>query len=173
MCVASTLAFCSPSWSASEDTTSPPKATRTTKVCKDGRVWDKKTKSCVDVKKSELDDNSLFEAARELAYDGQYENSLIVLDAVKDQGSARVLNYRGYSNRKAGRTDVGMAFYEKAIKKDENYILARSYMGQALLLQGKVEEAKVQLVEIRDRGGEGTWAYTALRESLGGSTDGY
>jgi hypothetical protein len=42
-------------------------------------------------------------------------------------------------------------------------------MGQALLEQGDVEGARVQLVEIRDRGGENTWAYRALLESLGGT----
>ncbi|MCY0153818.1 hypothetical protein OEG86_18100 [Hoeflea alexandrii] len=32
--------------------TSPPKPTETTKVCKDGKIWDKKTKSCVNAKES-------------------------------------------------------------------------------------------------------------------------
>ena len=47
------------------------------------------------------------------------------------------------------------------------------YMGQALIEQGDVEGARVQLVEIRDRGGENTWAYRALLESLGGERTGY
>ena len=87
---------------------------------------------------------------------------------MRDQTSARVLNYRGYANRKAGRMDIGMAYYRKAIQTDANYILARSYMGQALVQQGKIEEARVQLIEIRDRGGENTWAYQALLQTLGG-----
>jgi hypothetical protein len=41
-------------------------------------------------------------------------------------------------------------------------------MGQALVEQGQIEEAKAQLIEIRDRGGENTWAYRALLETLGG-----
>ncbi|OBZ93345.1 hypothetical protein ADU59_22505 [Pararhizobium polonicum] len=153
---------------AGEDTTAPPEKTKTSTECKDGKVWDEAKKECVDAKKSSLDDDILFKAARELAYAGQYENSLKVLDAVKDQNSARILNYRGYSNRKAGRMELGMSFYRRALQADENYILARSYMGQALIEQGKVEEAKAQLIEIRDRGGENSWAYRALLESLGG-----
>jgi tetratricopeptide (TPR) repeat protein len=165
---ASFFAFGQAAWAAGEDTTAPPEKTKTSTECKDGKIWDKDKKECVDAKKSGLDDDILFKAARELAYAGQYENSLKVLDAVKDQNSARILNYRGYSNRKAGRMELGMSFYKRALQADENYILARSYMGQALLEQGKVEEAKAQLIEIRDRGGESSWAYRALLESLGG-----
>ena len=61
-----------------------------------------------------------------------------------------------------------MSYYKRALQADENYILARSYMGQALVEQGQIEEAKAQLIEIRDRGGENTWAYRALLETLGG-----
>ncbi|WP_436080634.1 tetratricopeptide repeat protein [Pararhizobium sp. LjRoot235] len=155
-------------WAAGEDTSAPPEKTKTSTECTDGKIWDEEKKECVDAKKSDLDDDILFKAARELAYAGQYENSLKVLDAVKDQSSARVLNYRGYSNRKAGRMALGMSYYKQALQADENYILARSYMGQALVEQGQIEEAKAQLIEIRDRGGEGTWAYRALLETLGG-----
>ncbi|TCN32386.1 tetratricopeptide repeat protein [Sinorhizobium americanum] len=151
-----------------DDNSAPPKKTKTTTQCKDGKVWDAKRNRCVDAKRSDLSDDVLFDAARELAYAGQYENAIKVLGAMNEQQSARVLNYLGYSNRKAGRMELGMQYYKRAIQADENYILARSYMGQALVEQGRVEEARAQLVEIRDRGSEGTWAYQALLESLGG-----
>ena len=61
-----------------------------------------------------------------------------------------------------------MRYYKQALQVDENYILARSYMGQALVEQGNIEEARAQLIEIRDRGGENSWAYRALQETLGG-----
>ena len=63
---------------------------------------------------------------------------------------------------------LGMTYYRKALQADENYILARSYMGQALIQQGDINGAKVQLVEIRDRGGEDTWAYRSLLQALNG-----
>lgn len=151
-----------------EDTTEPPEASETTTECTDGKVFNTAKKQCLAPEESGLADELLFKAAREMAYAGQYENTLKVLDTVKDQESARVLNYRGYAHRKAGRTELGMAYYKRALQADGNYILARSYMGQALVLQGRIEEAKVQLIEIRDRGGENTWAYRALLESLGG-----
>ncbi len=155
-------------WAVGDDTSAPPKKTKTSTQCKDGKVWDAKRNRCVEAKRSDLGDDILFDAARELAYAGQYENAIKVLGAMKEQRSARVLNYLGYANRKAGRMELGMQYYKRALQADENYILARSYMGQALVEQGRVEEARVQLVEIRDRGGEGTWAYRALLQSLGG-----
>ncbi|HXV30936.1 MAG TPA: tetratricopeptide repeat protein [Sinorhizobium sp.] len=151
-----------------EDTSEPPKKTKTTTQCTDGKIWDAKENRCVEAKKSGLSDDILFDAARELAYAGQFENAITVLGAMKEQRSARVLNYLGYANRKAGRTELGMQYYKRALQADENYILARSYMGQALVEQGRIEEARVQLVEIRDRGGENSWAYRALMQSLGG-----
>ena len=113
-------------------------------------------------------DDKLYEAAREFAYAGQHENALRALRAAYNQEDPRILNYMGYNTRKLGDMQLGMTYYKRALQKDENYILARSYMGQALIEQGDIEGARVQLVEIRDRGGENTWAYRALLQSLGG-----
>lgn len=150
------------------DETSPPPKTKTTTTCKRGQVWDQARKKCVAPKKSELNDDQIFDAAREFAYDGQYENAIKVLNLAKNQNDPRILNYLGYANRKAGRMELGMSYYHKALDIDSNYILARSYMGQALVEEGDVQGARVQLIEIRDRGGENTWAYRALLQSLHG-----
>jgi hypothetical protein len=45
-------------------------------------------------------------------------------------------------------------------------LLARSYMGQALVEQGQVDLALAQLSEIRMRGGRGTWAETSLANAV-------
>jgi predicted Zn-dependent protease len=150
------------------DDTAPPPKTQTTTKCTDGKIWDKDKKECVKPKKSSFNDDQLFQAAREFAYAGQYDNAIKVLHLARNQDDPRILNYLGYSNRKAGRMQVGMNYYHQALQKDENYILARSYMGQALLQQGDEQAARVQLVEIRDRGGENTWAYRSLLQSLDG-----
>jgi tetratricopeptide (TPR) repeat protein len=165
------LSFASSLYAAGSesDGTQPPEKTKTTTECKNGQVWDKKEKKCVDAKKSSLDDDTLFNAARELAYDGQYDNAINLLQLAKNQNDPRILNYLGYSNRKAGRMEIGMKYYQRALAVDANYILARSYMGQALLEQGNVMAAREQLIEIRDRGGENTWAFKALEQSLGGT----
>lgn len=150
------------------DETAPPPKSKTTTECKNGEVWDKDKKKCVKPQKSGFNDDQLFQAAREFAYAGQYDNAITVLKLARNQDDPRILNYLGYSNRKAGRMELGMSYYRKALQRDENYILARSYMGQALLEQGDVQGARVQLVEIRDRGGENSWAYRSLLQSLNG-----
>lgn len=146
----------------------PVQSTDTAAECKDGKVFDKDKKECVDPPKSGFNDDQLYKAAREFAYAGQYDHAIHVLELASNQDDPRILNYLGYANRKAGRMDIGMQYYRRAIANDANYILARSYMGQALVEQGDVDGAKVQLVEIRDRGGENTWAYRSLLQSLNG-----
>lgn len=142
------------------------KVDKTVTKCKHGMVYSENRKKCVKANKSSMNDTQLYETARDLAYAGQYENALVVLAAAKNQDDPRILNYKGYANRKAGRVDLAMTYYKKAIAIDGNYLLARSYMGQGLIMQGKVEEARAQLVEIRDRGGKDTYAYQALYDAL-------
>lgn len=164
------LAFAAPAFAAGDesDETKPPPKTETTTKCADGKMWDKTKKECVKPKKSSFNDDDLYKAAREFSYAGQYDNAITVLRLADNQNDPRILNYLGYANRKAGRMDLGMSYYRKALQADENYILARSYMGQALMEQGDVQAARVQLVEIRDRGGEDSWAYRSLLQSLNG-----
>ncbi|MBC7282373.1 hypothetical protein [Hoeflea sp.] len=145
---------------------SPPEPTKTTKVCKDGKIWDEKTKSCADAKESRLDDDTRYAAVRELAYAGKYSEALHVLAAMSDQGESRVLTYYGFTHRKAGRADLGMQYYDAALKADPDNLLARSYMGQGLVAAGDIEAAKLQLAEIEARGGKSSWPETALRKAI-------
>ena len=187
-CAAVSLTAFSAARAADSDTTTPPVATETTTTCTGGKIWSTEKKECIapedmkpakhkkpeEQKKSEREiDDRLYAAAREFAYAGQYGNALRALRAASDQEDPRILNYLGYNTRKLGNMELGMSYYRRALQKDENYILARSYMGQALIEQGDIEGARVQLVEIRDRGGENTWAYRALLQSLGGERTGY
>ncbi|QRM56309.1 tetratricopeptide repeat protein [Sinorhizobium sp. BG8] len=170
---------------ASSGSSSSSGSTETTTVCTNGKIWSKDKKQCVapeaqrtkkgksDKKTERLPDDTLYEAAREFAYAGQYKNALRALRAAENQNDPRILNYYGYTYRKLGNVQLGMKYYHKALKIDPDYILARSYMGQALIDQGDIQGARVQLVEIRDRGGENTWAYRALWQSLDGERGTY
>jgi Flp pilus assembly protein TadD len=168
------FAFSAPAFAAGSDSGNSPgnsdnggkSVDKTMAKCKHGMVYSENKKKCVKANKSSMNDTQLFEIAREMAYAGQYDNALVVLDAAKNQNDPRILNYKGYANRKAGRVDLAMTYYQKAIAIDGNYLLARSYMGQGLIMQGKVEEARAQLIEIRDRGGKDTYAYHALYDAL-------
>lgn len=150
------------SYAAGTDSSEPPTPTETTQKCKDGQIWDNDAKSCVSAQQGMYDDDTLFDAARELAYDDQYEHAIDLLQLANNPDDPRILNYLGFANRKAGRMDVGMGYYKEALKRDPDYILARSYMGQAYLQQNQRIAARDQLLEIEARGGKGTWAHTAL-----------
>ncbi|SFT66723.1 tetratricopeptide repeat protein [Sedimentitalea nanhaiensis] len=151
---------------AASDDNAPPKPTETTTSCKGVEVWDAATQKCVKPKGAALDSDVLYGAARELAYAGRYQDAQSVLAEMPDQGSDRVLTYWGFTHRKLGNLELAQMFYEQAIALNPNNILARSYMAQGHVQEGRVDEAIVQWREIKARGGEGTWAEASLREAI-------
>ena len=151
---------------AGSDDTEPPPATQTSTECINGQVWDEATKSCVDAKSGQLDDDTRFQAVRELAWAGRPEDALIVLSAMTEGQTDRVLTYIGFANRKAGRMAEGLAAYDAALALNPDNLLCRSYLGQAYVELGKIELAQLQLDEIRARGGDGLWAETALESAI-------
>lgn len=144
----------------------PPEPTETTTKCKGAQVWDKDKKACVDAREGRLDNDTLYSAAREIAWAGRPADALRVLNAMTEGDSDRVLTYRGFALRKAGQWEAGRAFYDAALDKNPDNLLARSYLGQGLLERGDFEGAFAQWEEIRARGGTGTWAETALLAAL-------
>jgi tetratricopeptide (TPR) repeat protein len=153
------LAFAAPAFAAGGD------GDATATQCKEGQTYDEASKKCVD-KSGQLNDDTIYNTARQLAYAGKYDDALTMLKRAKNQNDPRILTYYGYTNRKLGNTDVAMDYYNRAISADANNLLARSYMGQGLVQEGKLEEARAQLIEIRDRGGKDSYAYKALYEAL-------
>lgn len=144
----------------------PPKTTKTTTECEKGKIWDEKTKACVDAQDSRLDDDTRFDAVRELAYAGRPDEALDVLAAMTEGETDRVLTYLGFANRLAGNVDRGMDFYERAIAQNPDNLLARSYMGQAFVKAGEMDLAQAQLDEIVARGGTGSWPERSLRRAI-------
>ncbi len=151
---------------AASDNSAPPKPTATTKSCKGVQVWDAATRKCVKPKGAALDDDSLMDAARELAYAGRYRDAQGVLAAMPDQDSDRVLTYWGFTHRKLGHLGLAQVFYERAIARNPDNILARSYMAQGYVQEGRLEDAIAQWREIKARGGEGSWAEVSLRTAI-------
>ncbi len=140
-----------------DDTPSTPK-------CKKGFVYDKKTRKCLQADSS-LDTQTLYENVRELAYAGRYIEAQDVL-ALMPQADDRTLTYLGFTNRKLGRVDVAMEYYQQALATNPANILARSYMAQGFVEQGKIAEAIVELQKIRKHGGTGTWAEASLKTAI-------
>ncbi|MCF6233304.1 MAG: hypothetical protein L3J36_09450 [Rhodobacteraceae bacterium] len=143
-----------------------PTTTKTSKECKGVKVWDKKTKTCVDPQDSSLDQDELLQAVRELAYAGRNDDAQGVLRQLHDQNDDLVLTYWGFTNRKLGNRALANTFYTRAITLNPDNILARSYMAQGFITEGRVEEAIAQWREIKARGGVGTWAEASLRQAI-------
>ena len=120
----------------------------TTQSCKKGEVWNKKTKKCVKVESGLLTDEDLYQQGRALAKEGHYDWAIEVLSVVQDQQDPRVLNYLGYSNRKAGRLEIGITFYRKALAIDPNFNLAREYLGEGYIAAGRIDLAMNELSAI-------------------------
>lgn len=151
---------------AGSDDDDPPAPTQTSTDCKEGQIWDEKTKTCTDAQDSRLDDDTRFRAVRELAWAGQPDRALEVLASMTEGETDRVLTYRAFASRKAGRIEEGLALYDRALAQNPDNILARSYLGQLYVEMAETELASLQLAEIRNRGGAGTWAETALATAI-------
>ncbi len=121
---------------------------------------------CIKLKADVLPDTELYQNARMLADDGEYEWALDHLRLMSDQNDPEVLNYTGYSNRKAGRLETGISYYHKALARDPNYVQAREYLGEAYVLAGRIDLARAQLQEIEQRCGATCEAFVALDTAI-------
>ena len=123
-------------------------------------------KKCVPIESGILPDEDLYQQGRALAKAGQYDWALQVLAAVQNQNDPRVLNYTGYSNRKAGRLEIGITYYRKALAIDPNFVLAREYLGEGYVAAGRIDLAQVELGEIKARVGTGSEEYRDLAKAI-------
>lgn len=147
---------------AAGEETAPPKPTVS---CEAGKVYDKKTKSCVIASNETLSPDDLYQTVRTLAYAGRYHDAQLIL-AQMPQDDDRTLTYWGFTHRKMGDDAASMAYYAEAIDKNPANILARSYRGQGMVEKGKVTDALAELRAIREYGGQGTWAEASLKTAI-------
>lgn len=154
--------------SGSGSSTSP-----TQLVCKTGEViktirkkGKKPVKVCVKATAGVIPDDELYNQGRLLAKQGEYEWALTVLAAVQDKSNPDVLNYMGYSNRKAGRLDLAITYYQKALTLKPDFTLAREYLGEGFVAAGKLDLARVQLDEIRKISGATSEEYIDLAKAI-------
>lgn len=62
--------------------------------------------------------------------------------------------------------NVGLGYYQEALRVDPNYTLVREYLGEAHLQLGDVQAAKGQLAEIENRCGKGCEEYNELSAQI-------
>ena len=146
--------------------------TKAAEKCKRGEVYSKRQKKCVPDDNASLTDEDRYETGRSLALAGRYDDALVVL-ATADAGDKRVLNYLGYASRNAGDVEAGMAYYRAALAIDPDYALTRSYMGQAMVLEGDMAGAYGELRRIRQISGLESPEYVALLKSIKSNGKGY
>ena len=143
----------------------PPTPTETTTTCENGQIYDADTQTCVNPDQARLDDDTRYGAVRELAYAGRYDDALRVIETM-DPADDRALTYRGFIARKTGDQPAALAYYRAALEANPDNLLARSYMGQGFAEAGDFDAARVELREIRARGGRETWPEVALRLAI-------
>ena len=129
----------------------------------------KTKKVCVKAAAGIVPDSEMYDQGRLLAKQGEYEWALTVLAAVQDKTNPDVLNYMGYSNRKAGRLDVAITYYQKALTLKPDFTLAREYLGEGYVAAGKLDLARVQLDEIKKVSGTSSEEYIDLAAAIDGA----
>lgn len=78
-------------------------------TCRVGLVYNPKTKKCEQPQEGMIyDDDSLYLAGRALARAGRFDEAIKLLTLARNKTDPRILNYLGYSHRKAGRVVVGL-----------------------------------------------------------------
>jgi tetratricopeptide (TPR) repeat protein len=122
--------------------------------------------SCTKLQAEAVPDNELYQQARMLADEGEYEWALDHLRTISVQQNAEVLNYTGYANRKAGRLETGIGYYQQALAINPNYVKAREYLGEAYVLAGFNDLAREQLREIENRSGIESVEYVTLQKFI-------
>ena len=94
-----------------------------------------------------------------------------MLQRVENQDDPRVLNYLGFAKRKSGRVEEGLTYYRRALGINPDFVLAREYMGEALLQKGDVSAAREQLNEIGKRCGTSCPSYVKLAGLMSDNVD--
>ena len=170
---ASTPAFAMSMPSSNQQNSTDTKSTKPPPTClKKGTVWDDKQKKCVAQKKGNQSDQSLLEQGWRLARTGHYDLAIDLFMLMRDRSDPSALNGLGYANRKLGRFDIGIGYYQAALAIDPDYVLAREYLGEGYAATGRIDLARVQLDEIKQRCGTLCEAYQHLDWAISDATRG-
>lgn len=118
-------------------------------------------RTCAAAARVEGSDAQLFYAGYWLAKNGHYREALDTLARVSVADSA-TLTYRGFATRKIGRTEEALGHYAEALRLDPANAVTRSYLGEAYLSLGRIDEARAELDRIDAICGRECGAYREL-----------
>ncbi len=137
--------------------------------CNKGWTYDATKGWCV--KNQALNDQQLYEEGRALALAGYYENALDSLNAIRNKNDAMVLTMIGYSERKSGNYDDGLAYYAKALAIEPMNVNTHEYLGEAYAEKGQLDLAKAELVKVEAVCGTACEQYQDLAKAIAGKPD--
>ncbi len=140
--------------------------TPTVPKCAEGEVYSPTAQKCVKKTSNLINDEDRYNTSVQLARSGKYHSAINLLKTIANQDDPRVLTYLGFSNRKMGKMGIGEAYYKKALEIDPNYLLAREYLGEGYVSQGKKDLALAQLKEIENRCGTTCREYGLLKKAI-------
>lgn len=135
--------------------------------CKKGMHYDEKSKICVP--NSALNDRQLYQQGHDLALAGRYDSALDALEAVRNKNDAMVLTMIGYSKRKLGALDEGIAIYHQALAIDPNNVNTREYLGEGYIDAGRIDLAEAELDKLAMLCGKTCEQYQDLQKAIVGS----
>lgn len=114
--------------------------------CNEGWVYDEKKRVCVREEAASPQD--IYNQGRALAAAGEYDRAVRLFQAMGDQDDAMVLTMIGYSKRKMGAVDDGIAYYHKALAIEPDNVLTREYLGEGYVTMGRYDLAEAELDRI-------------------------
>lgn len=138
-----------------------------TPSCPKGTVWDSRTRKCVVASSEAVSDEERVRQGRQLARNGQYEDAIAILQAV-DREDAVALTYLGYSYRKMGQIDRGIAYYKQALTIDPKNADTREYLGEGYVAAGRTDLARLELAELERICGTSCEQYEELAAAIEG-----
>ena len=80
--------------------------------------------------------------------------------------NADVNNLLGYSNRKLGKLDVSLGYYQKALKLTPKHLGANEYLGELYLMMNQPAKAKIQLATLAKICGKTCEQYLDLKKGI-------
>jgi len=128
----------------------------------------KMTKACVKATAGIIPDDELYAQGYLLAKTGEYDWALDAFNAMTNKQTPETLTMIGYSNRKAGRLEIAVSYYDQALAMKPDYVKAREYLGEGYVAAGRIDLANLQLAEIAKRAGTTSEEYVDLAKAING-----
>ena len=100
--------------------------------------------------------------------DGDYQGAIKTLEQMrrKEPKNPDVLNLLGYGNRKLGKLDTALGFYQQALAIDPEHKGANEYLGELYLESDQLDKAEKRLTVLDKACFFPCEEYTELKEAI-------